>query len=585
MLKLLKFGGIPNVVSHTFGDKVFNLQMYKFGILAFKKRKIQNVESLNQNKQANKYIMKQVERLLIYARGNEWEKFDFLAQKCLTSYAFQVQAYNSVCPLMTTLKISTLKYHIRAIRNIAFKRKTDMDLTRVWIDKKPGDHGRPLGVPSIVWRVHLRQMLNICEIAVAGQSKYSPVQHGGRPGFGVGTCLAELHDRLRKAKYVYEFDIRGFFDNVSKQAMLKLLPEGSIKDRMYHLIRAVPNKYKFYPRNSKKVIQSMMVRMSDMIQSGVQSRFIRYQIQNGYFYSLKLKKFAKISDLSDAQRYFMRDRTFGLGDPDKGVPQGTSFGSFMSSTTVGHHLRNVPNLLMYCDDGLIFLNEGDPDPRPNLEAKLEELGLKLHREKSVLRSAEYLRKFGLKFLGTRSFKHDDGTITMQAETRGGSQKPLDGIMPLLEDYDKFDRPQPSWRGSTEVNLKILEINLRNRGKEFKCLTKNLLREAIKYNFFNFLLSRAYDPNTDETQMRQAIITGLRSALRKVKESRNSLGEFILRTKIFIVRQPFNKTVVIRPNIFNLSTFACNILLSNKDFFIFSRVNSISHYVKKSRLYR
>jgi len=42
-------------------------------------------------------------------------------------------------------------------------------------------------------------------------------QHGGRSGVGVLTCYKALIPRLKEEEFIYEFDIKGFFDNISHE--------------------------------------------------------------------------------------------------------------------------------------------------------------------------------------------------------------------------------------------------------------------------------------------------------------------------------------------------------------------------------
>jgi len=556
MRRILSLGGIPNVVSFTLPDKKFIRELYKLGVIAFKKRKIQNVHSLVPNSKANKYIIKQTNRLLKYAKAGQWEKFNFLSKKLLCSYAFQIYAMQAVFPKFITLKVSTIKFLFRHLRTIAFREQTNIKLTRVWIDKKKGDYGRPLGVPSVVWRVYLRMILNLSEIAVEGQGIYQQLQHGGRPGYGVGTCLVQMIQMVREAHTVLEFDIKGFFNNISKKAMLDILPEGHIKKQMTSLICAKPDKYKYLPSQNMWDPKNAYMDFNEM-------RLAFREL---------VDPFIERTGLSFAQAtlYLAKDIIFGLMKPDKGVPQGTAFGTFLSSTTVGYHLKDIPNLLMYCDDGMIFLKEGDPDPLPGLQDALKKIGLEIHPEKTKLRDLEYLRRFGLKFLGTRLFI-DKGELRMVAESRAGSRKLFTECLPHAENALDYEVAHARLYEKLEVLINLLLVRAKQINLSEKYVSKQLISLAIKYNFFNYLLSRAYNPGTTERDMKNAIIEGLQKAFQKMTANPLSLSAQLLNNKLYSYVID-NKIRYVRPDIFNLSTFACCLLLKQRKEFIFDKSN-------------
>lgn len=616
MLKLLKLGGIPNVVSHVFGDKEFNLHLYKFGILAFKRRRLMETQSLQKNTKANKYLIKTSNRLLKYAKTNQWQKFNFLARKLLTSYAFQVQAYNLVYPKWMGLKASTVKMHLRKIRAICYQEATNLEITRVWIDKKPGDHGRPLGVPEVEWRVYCRMMLNLCEISTEGRNLYAPMQHGGRPGYGVGTCLQEVAMRLKKCHRVLEFDIRGFFDNIYKDSMIALLhPFSKIHGIMYELLRARPTKFKSFPDGAyepmyEKIVQFALNKANpDAIREHrLHVRRLSYNwIMDFYQDALKIlgehpmvetrasiptnpyrcvsllftqfREKYEFTSWGVALRLLERELFFGLMSLTRGVPQGTAFGTFMSSTTIGNHLRDFPGIIMYCDDGLIFLDENDPDPTESLEQAIKPLGLELHHKKTHIRDRDYLKTYGLKFLGTRMFLDGD-KIDMRAETRGGSKTSFQDLLPHMDEFDKYSEARAS-RGGRMIDQHLLKIRLEELGRKnfLKAQANELLDASIKFGFFNYLLAKAYDPKCDDTAMRNAIIEGLTRSLENLKKNRLSLSHLLLSRPIWETRGSMK---YIRPNIFNLSSFACNILLSHKKFFIFDRSNLLPGQARNFR---
>jgi len=68
--------------------------------------------------------------------------------------------------------------------------------------------------------------------------------HAYMPKVGTITAIKALIDKVRHAKFVYEFDIKGFFNNVHIQKTIDLLRErgmtGSLSDHLRKILLAYP---------------------------------------------------------------------------------------------------------------------------------------------------------------------------------------------------------------------------------------------------------------------------------------------------------------------------------------------------------
>jgi len=129
-------------------------------------------------------------------------------------------------------------------------------MKRVWIDKQPGDYGRPLGVPEIEWRIYLLMRVQILEIWYTAQGTITKWQHGAVHNRGLATCWSELVTRVLDHEFIYEFDLKGFFDRVKTERTLE-----ELGDRWQSWANEVnqtkPMKYKLPPAEKDKAYQEI----------------------------------------------------------------------------------------------------------------------------------------------------------------------------------------------------------------------------------------------------------------------------------------------------------------------------------------
>lgn len=224
----IKYITIPNTLGMNFGPKIMSTFGLFFGLI-LSHRKMQNKRSRIINK-ANQYLYKQYGRLAKYAKVKDCENFGRIAIILMTSKSYRLAALHRALPGYEAFKPEKIKWLYKRIdkfikieNNIVKEFASNLKYTRRWIDKKPGDYSRPLGVPAIEWRVFMKMHLHILEIYYRGSKTIPKWQHGGVSKRGLVTAWESLYRILRnpETKYIYEFDIKGFFDRIVNQDVTK----------------------------------------------------------------------------------------------------------------------------------------------------------------------------------------------------------------------------------------------------------------------------------------------------------------------------------------------------------------------------
>src|SRR5215831_4477173 len=90
---------------------------------------------------------------------------------------------------------------------------------RVWIPKPGKTERRPLGIPTMADRV--RQAVAKMVLEPEWEAIFEPNSYGFRPGRGCHDAIEQIHTIMREERYVLEADIKGCFDNINHEALLK----------------------------------------------------------------------------------------------------------------------------------------------------------------------------------------------------------------------------------------------------------------------------------------------------------------------------------------------------------------------------
>lgn len=319
------------------------------------------------------------------------------------------------------------------------KQNKPIDLVRVWIDKPDGGR-RPLGVPSTLSRMLLYLMNKVLQIALLNQLPES--QHAYMPNKGTLTAWREVIGKVITRKYIYEFDLKKFFDNVSQISILSNLEDwiglqGKFRELIIeHLqswVRTPPKRFVYehkLPEESYEPVQELK-----------KERYRNRKNHNLLYYDGEGQDLSM--DVGDLRTY-------------QGVPQGANTSPLLAISFLGElhkwAKRKGHELIMYADDGIIYSDQ--PIDAEDLfdNFYISALGIEFNREKShsIREDGIWLRR--VKFLG---LAYDPWTDKLYSETRNGAHLEFDkhDVVKALQarertehfqSYIAHDLPKNSW---------------------------------------------------------------------------------------------------------------------------------------------
>jgi RNA-directed DNA polymerase len=106
---------------------------------------------------------------------------------------------------------------------------------RVWIDKSGSKDKRPLGIPTVTDRVVQTALRNVIEPIF--EVEFCQYSYGFRPHRSCKDALRRVDGLLKQGyRYLVDADIKGYFDNIPQDKLMKLVEEKIADSRVLALL-------------------------------------------------------------------------------------------------------------------------------------------------------------------------------------------------------------------------------------------------------------------------------------------------------------------------------------------------------------
>jgi len=482
-------------------------------------RKLQaefDYEVFGDNNVWNKYLKREIKflRSVRHKPHVFWAHVEVLMKH---SMAFRVSAFNKVHHgWYKELPVERIFQITFGMNKIIEKSLTDLKYFRVHIPKdgpkamlqwyldNPGKtytKTRPLGVPTAPWRVILHMWNGFLVLFLEDELKQ--FNHAYTPNVGTMTCLREWVKEVLPKKYIYEFDFKGFFNNVSITNVMDLLKErgmpGKTATKLNSILWSAPANLDLdNPDNKPTSDYDTTLAARNYVNVG-KPHVVEYVVPEKPVYDMQKARYAKDEELDIDKRLdlwnlkysivegkgkyvwlrgrvvfvpllekqtFVNDGRYQSSSETvmtrhglmkriklvekmhKGLPQGAAPSTTLSLLALAPWAEQLKSknigLLMYADDGFLFSDEPfEP---------FEPVGLEFAPDKSFwLKKDGIPQKDKVKFLGV---EYSFTSNMIAAKTREGSRLQFgDAQYYVIDHYlEEVRRPGPQSRSWYNVHF-------------------------------------------------------------------------------------------------------------------------------------
>lgn len=311
---------------------------------------------------------------------------------------------------------------------------------------KPNGKYRPLGVPRPEWRLVLHMLSNF--IHWFSYHDILDSQHGFIPGRGTLTAWKQLlTGNLLYSPYIYECDLKNFFNEISLDYLDQRLKALNYPIKMIQMLRSINSNAPNLPEEHQIDETPSLQKASDAGRAwnlsgplSNKSLLLPLSSQGGgrpYFnvdhpnFNKELKE-EILSGISNPQSRIIPLGSISWWKGHKGLPQGSAISPFLSLLVMKSFLSQQKSI-SYADDPIFFGEtpfQIQDDPYNGLEIAKEKSGW-------VKWNGEWTKP--LKFLG---ITYDGRDNSLRASTREGATLEVKGsvkeMLLALEEWDRLN---------------------------------------------------------------------------------------------------------------------------------------------------